>query len=156
MHCVSGTGRTCNYTAHQYRKVMPAVCFHCFCYLYGLVLRITVLSIVLLVLLAVLPPVIEPISDETVLIGGNEAFFCDATGSTDPNVTLEWSRTGESLEDDSSVGSHIRIVMLFRTLLLLSIIDVGVEDAAVYTCTATNSDGVFTAQSVNLTVIGKK
>ena len=90
------------------------------------------------------------------LIGGNEAFFCDATGSADPNVVLEWSRTGEPLEDDNSVGSHIRIVLLFRTLLLLSIIDVGLEDAAIYTCTATNSDDVeSTMQSVNLTVIGE-
>ena len=97
------------------------------------------------------PPVIEPISDETVLIGGNEAFFCDASGSEDLNVTLVWSRTGVPLEDDSS---HIRLLSLSQTLLLLSIIDVGIEDEAVYTCTATNSDGIA-VQSVNLTVIGK-
>ena len=89
------------------------------------------------------PPEIAPIADRNITIGETETFTCVATSSV--NVTLEWSRTGTLLLEETLVPAQAE--------LDYRITNVGTADEGVYQCTATNVGGTA-SQNTTLTVIG--
>ena len=95
------------------------------------------------ILLIVQPPEIAPIQDRNITIGETETITCTATSSV--NVTLEWSRSGTLLVEETLIPTQAE--------LDYRIANVGTADEGIYQCTATNAGGV-TSQNTTLTVIG--
>ena len=93
------------------------------------------------------------VQDGSFTIGTIADLRCDASSSDSDVVTVEWMREdGEPFDDTRTASTPFE---LDPRIVDLDILNVGVEDEGMYTCIATNPDGVSTSKSVMLNVTGQ-
>ena len=90
--------------------------------------------------------------DVVVLSPDTAMFYCEAFGVLTPNIT--WMRNGDTLVSGSDDITIITNVVTSVRNSTLQIVNTVPDDAASYTCLATNAAGNDTA-SVTLVVNGK-
>ena len=97
--------------------------------------------------------VIDDIPDQTVTIGLNVTFNCNAEGSDD--ISYRWNRTEPGSLVERNFSSVFPSRVLGEATATLTILNVGVRDQGEYTCFVSVSGTLVGTRTASLTTRGE-